>query len=52
MEGSVPMIKAGLIGVGKMGISHYAILGAHPGIEMSAICDSATYVTSALRKPR
>jgi predicted dehydrogenase len=44
------MIRAGLIGVGKMGISHYAILGAHPGIEMSAICDSATYVTSALRK--
>ncbi len=24
------MIRAGLIGVGKMGISHYAILGAHP----------------------
>ena len=44
------MIRAGLIGVGKMGISHYAILGAHRDIEMAAICDSATYVTSALRK--
>lgn len=43
-------IKAGLIGVGKMGISHYAILGGVPGMQMSAICDSATYVTSALRK--
>jgi scyllo-inositol 2-dehydrogenase (NADP+) len=33
-----------------MGISHYAILGAHAGVSMAAICDSATYVTSALRK--
>ena len=47
---STQTIRAGLIGVGKMGISHYAILGAHPGVEMAAICDSATYVTSALRK--
>lgn len=44
------MIRAGLIGVGKMGISHIAILGAHRDVEMAAICDSATYVTSALRK--
>jgi scyllo-inositol 2-dehydrogenase (NADP+) len=44
------MIRVGLIGVGKMGISHYAILGAHPGVQVAAICDSAVYVTSALRK--
>jgi predicted dehydrogenase len=50
MGDNVPKIKAGLIGVGKMGISHYAILGAHPDVDMAAICDSATYVTSALKK--
>ena len=44
------VLRAASIGVGKMGISHYAILGAHPGVDMAAICDSATYVTSALRK--
>lgn len=44
------MIRAGLIGVGKMGISHYAILGAHPRVQVAAVCDSATYITSALRK--
>jgi predicted dehydrogenase len=44
------MARTGLIGVGKMGISHYAILGAHPRVTVAAICDSATYVTSALRK--
>lgn len=44
------MIRAGLIGVGKMGLSHYAILGAHPRVEVVAVCDNATYITSALRK--
>ena len=44
------MIRVGLIGVGKMGLSHYAILGAHPQVEVAAICDSAGYITSALRK--
>lgn len=44
------MVRAGLIGVGKMGISHFAILGAHPEVEVAAVCDSAGYVTSALRK--
>lgn len=44
------MIRVGLVGVGKMGISHQAILGANPRVELAAICDSATYVTSALRR--
>jgi predicted dehydrogenase len=44
------MVRAGIVGVGKMGISHYAILGAHPRVEVRSICDSATYLTSALRK--
>jgi len=44
------MIRAGLIGVGKMGLSHYAILGAHPRVQVAAICDEATYITSVLRK--
>lgn len=44
------MIRVGLIGAGKMGISHFALLGAHPRVEVAAICDPATYLTSALRK--
>jgi scyllo-inositol 2-dehydrogenase (NADP+) len=44
------MLRVGLIGVGKMGLSHYAILGAHPRVEVAAICDSAAYITSTLRK--
>ncbi|MGC4069140.1 MAG: Gfo/Idh/MocA family oxidoreductase [Polyangiaceae bacterium] len=44
------MLKAGLIGAGKMGISHFAILGAHPDVEVSAVCDSASFITSPLKK--
>ncbi len=44
------MTRVGLIGAGKMGISHYAILGAHPRVKVAAVCDSCRYVTSALRK--
>lgn len=44
------MIRAGLIGVGKMGLSHYAILESHPHVQVAAICDSSAYLTSALRK--
>jgi scyllo-inositol 2-dehydrogenase (NADP+) len=44
------MIRAGLLGVGKMGISHYAVLNAHPDVKVVGICDSATYVTSVLKK--
>lgn len=42
--------RVGIIGVGKMGISHQAILGAHPRVEVTSVCDRATFVTSALRK--
>jgi predicted dehydrogenase len=44
------MIRAGLLGVGKMGISHYAVLNAHPEVKVVAVCDSSTYVTSVLKK--
>jgi scyllo-inositol 2-dehydrogenase (NADP+) len=44
------MIRAGLVGLGKMGISHCAILNAHPEIELAAICDSSQYVLDVLGK--
>jgi scyllo-inositol 2-dehydrogenase (NADP+) len=44
------MIKAALIGVGKMGLSHYAILGADPRVEIAAICDSNSFLSSTIRK--
>lgn len=44
------MIKVGLIGAGKMGISHLAILGAHPDVKVVGVCDTAKMVVGALEK--
>ncbi|MDN3686560.1 Gfo/Idh/MocA family protein [Cyclobacterium jeungdonense] len=44
------MIRAGIIGLGKMGISHCAILGAHPDVNLVAVCDSSSLVIEAFNK--
>jgi len=42
------MLRGGIIGLGKMGLSHYAILNAHPEVDLVAACDSSGMVLSAL----
>ncbi|MDA8307024.1 MAG: Gfo/Idh/MocA family oxidoreductase [Deltaproteobacteria bacterium] len=44
------MIKAGLIGLGKMGISHCSILGAHPDVDLCAVCDTSRLNLVAFEK--
>lgn len=44
------MIKAGIIGLGKMGISHCAIVNAHPEVDLVGVCDTSTYVLEAFKK--
>lgn len=44
------MIRVGIVGLGKMGISHLAILNAHPDVEVTAVCDSSKYVLDGLAK--
>ena len=44
------MIKAGIIGLGRMGISHCAIVNAHPDVEIAAICEPSGFVTKAVEK--
>jgi predicted dehydrogenase len=44
------MIKAGIIGLGKMGLSHAAIVGAHLDVDMVAVCDTSSLVLDAFRK--
>ena len=43
-------IKLAVIGLGKMGLSHLSIAGAHPSIELVAAVDTATMVTDFLQK--
>lgn len=42
------MIRVGIAGLGKMGLSHLAVLRAHPSIEVVAGCDSTAYLTDVL----
>ena len=44
------MIRLAIVGLGKMGLSHYSIINTHPNIELAAICDSAGYVLDVLNK--
>lgn len=44
------MIKGAIIGLGKMGLSHAAIVGAHPDVEMVAVCDSSSLMQDAFKK--
>jgi predicted dehydrogenase len=44
------MIKGAIIGLGKMGLSHAAIVGAHPDVEMVAVCDTSALVLDGFKK--
>ncbi|MCW2988732.1 MAG: oxidoreductase-like protein, partial [Solirubrobacterales bacterium] len=44
------MIRVGVVGLGKMGLSHHALLHAHPDVEVVGVCDSASYVLGVLKK--
>ena len=43
-------IRVGIVGAGKMGLSHYAIANALPDVSVVAVCDTSRYVCSILRK--
>jgi predicted dehydrogenase len=43
-------IRVGIVGAGKMGLSHFAIANALPSVSVVAVCDTSRYVCSILRK--
>ena len=44
------MIKGAIIGLGKMGLSHAAILGGHNDVDFVAVCDTSSLVLDAFKK--
>lgn len=42
------MMRVAVVGVGKMGLHHLSLLGAHPDVELAAMCDSSRTVLSVL----
>ncbi len=43
-------IKAGIIGLGKMGLSHAAIVNPHPAVDLVGVCDTSSLVLEAFKK--
>jgi predicted dehydrogenase len=44
------MTRVALIGLGKMGLSHLAIVRTHPDADLVAVCDPTAYVLDVLTK--
>jgi predicted dehydrogenase len=44
------VIKIAVVGLGKMGLSHYAMVNAHPEANVIGVCDSSSYVLGVLKK--
>ena len=43
-------IRTAMVGLGKMGLSHLAIVIAHPDIDLVTRCDATAYLTDILDK--
>ncbi|WP_394553147.1 Gfo/Idh/MocA family protein [Agromyces sp. MMS24-JH15] len=44
------MIRIGVVGLGKMGLSHLAMINAHPDASVVAVVDSTSYILDVLGK--
>jgi predicted dehydrogenase len=44
------VISVGVVGLGKMGISHLSMLRAHPDVTVAGVCDTSGYLLSVLGK--
>jgi predicted dehydrogenase len=43
-------LRMAVVGLGKMGLSHLAVVRAQPNVEVAAVCDASGYVLGVLRK--
>ncbi len=43
------MLRTGIVGIGKMGLSHLALARAHDDLDVVAICDSQGFLLSAVK---
>lgn len=44
------MVKTAVIGLGKMGLSHLAIIRTHPKVDLVGVCDPSKYLLDILSK--
>jgi len=43
-------LKGAILGLGKMGLSHAAIVGAHPLVELISVCDISSLVLESFKR--
>jgi predicted dehydrogenase len=43
-------LRGAILGLGKMGLSHAAIAGAHPMVELVSVCDASSLILEGFRK--
>jgi scyllo-inositol 2-dehydrogenase (NADP+) len=43
-------IKLGIIGIGRMGITHFSIINSHPDVEIKAVADTSSLILSIMKK--
>lgn len=44
------MLRGGIIGFGRMGVTHYSILNTHPEVDLVAVCDSSKFTLKNLKR--
>src|SRR4051794_33358398 len=44
------VVNVGIIGLGKMGLSHFSIINAHSDVKVVGVCDSSGYILDILGK--
>jgi predicted dehydrogenase len=44
------MVKAGFIGFGRMGLTHFSILNTHPSVKIVSVCDQSATMLKILSK--
>jgi predicted dehydrogenase len=43
-------LKGSIAGLGKMGLSHASIVGAHPSVDLVAVCDTSSLILEGFKK--
>ena len=43
-------VRIGIIGMGRMGLTHYSIINTHPAVEMTAIADTSSLMLNMISK--
>lgn len=43
-------LRGSVIGLGKMGLSHAAIVGAHPSVDLISVCDTSSMILEGFKR--